>query len=478
MFFMENTIFYTTDNCNTYLYDGQYHFSMLINPELEKATQSDSNVEQYYIDKYKYLKRYGFFTDKKTRFISELKVSDVESSIIHTKQIVFEVTGLCNLQCTYCIQGDLYEGFDTRNNVNIDIDSALILLKHILELKVKNRDNELTISFYGGEPLINFNFIEKIVRFVDDFRVLSPINVTYTMTTNAILLSKHIDFFRNNKFRILISLDGDRDNNGHRKLRGSGKNSFDKVVENLDFVLSKYPEYFNEYINFNTVLSDKNSVKEAYNFFYSRYGKIPKISELAKNNLNRNKIDDFKRYYRNRRLDELELSKEGTLATLYHNQSLDFWELAYFLKYFSLNSYASNIQSLFNDDMNFPSCTCLPFSMKIFLSSNGKILPCEKISHSFALGDINEKVNIDVHQVAIQYTSYYKQLQKKCADCYINKYCGVCLFNIPKSNDNKLVCENYHSKSAFQKKLSRIHSFLENYPLDFMEIFNNITIAS
>ena len=66
---MENTIFYTTDNCNTYLYDGQYHFSMLINPELEKASQSDSNIEQYYIDKYKYLKRYGFFKDKKKRFI-------------------------------------------------------------------------------------------------------------------------------------------------------------------------------------------------------------------------------------------------------------------------------------------------------------------------------------------------------------------------------------------------------------------------
>ena len=46
---------------------------------------------------------------------------------------------------------------------------------------------------------------------------------SFSMTTNALLLHKYMDFLKDNDFYLLISLDGDKENNGYR---------VDKVNEN------------------------------------------------------------------------------------------------------------------------------------------------------------------------------------------------------------------------------------------------------
>lgn len=49
------------------------------------------------------------------------------------------------------------------------------------------------ISFYGGEPLMNFDVVRQIVEYAEriDFRNRS---LFFTMTTNAMFLSKYADF--------------------------------------------------------------------------------------------------------------------------------------------------------------------------------------------------------------------------------------------------------------------------------------------
>ena len=41
-----------------------------------------------------------------------LEESIVEDNIKNIKQVVFEVTDSCNLSCTYCAFGELYDGYD------------------------------------------------------------------------------------------------------------------------------------------------------------------------------------------------------------------------------------------------------------------------------------------------------------------------------------------------------------------------------
>lgn len=353
-----------------------------------------------------------------------------------------------------------------------------------MNVKSKNKiKGNITISFYGGEPLLNIDFIKHIVEVTEEIKGKNSIDINYSMTTNATLIHKYLSYFVEKKFKILISLDGNEKNNAYRLFKNGSKNSFSKVIENIDLIQRKYPNYFKNNISFNTVLHQRNSIKEVYNFIYNRYQKIPSISELAPNNIQSDKKNFFNSIYRSKRSSEEEYLKEDSkLSHITHNQQSAFIELMEFVKYYSINFYMSNIKALLQNKETFlPTNTCLPFSKKIYLTTKNKLLPCEKINHKYALGSIEEnKVVIDPSQIASLYSNYYKNLQTICQQCYIYRFCGMCMFSIEElgnSNVDRLVCPNFHNIIDFKKKLKRIFSFIENNPDDLSDILKNITIT-
>ncbi len=481
---MLQSIIHTSENNNFYLYNDKYRLSMLIHPELQKAHEAVPNVgiDPYYMKKYTYLKDHGFFSEANlANFNTVVSESKVKESIIQTPQILFEVTDFCNLKCTYCALGELYEWGENRNSKNLSIDSAISLLKYILDLKLQYKKHDLVISFYGGEPLLNIKFIKQIVETVHNLNPGEEIKIGYNMTTNGILIDKHIDFFVKNNFNILVSLDGNEENNGYRIFYQNNKSSFRKVIDNMDMIQKDYPEYFANKINFNAVLHNKNSVKDIYEFIYNRYHKIPQISELNNVGVHRDKKHIFKNMFQEVRESEAQYSKEKE-NLLPHNELISYHELTNFLKYLSVNSYISDIVSvLHNEDKYFPTSTCLPFSKKIFLTTSNKLLPCEKINYKYLLGEINKEVIIDIQKIAQRYTSYYEYLQNKCQNCYVYRFCGLCMFhlnNFDKLDSEEFVCNFFHDQNAFKSKLYRVFSFLEKHPNDFFEILEDVVIIS
>ena len=477
---MNQTAISVTQNQNCYIYDNVSGISMLIHPDLKCIHENDNGTD-YYKKKYEYLKKHHFFSNtfpSKTETI--ITESMIRNSIIHTPQLLFEVTDCCNLKCTYCALGELYQGNGSRNSQNINLDSAKKLLKYILDLKIQNNENKIIISFYGGEPLVNFYAIKQIIMAAENINSEQKIAIGYNMTTNAMLLDKYIDFLVKHQFSILISLDGNEANNDYRITKDNQK-SFFKVISNLDKIKKKYPYYFEEKINFNSVLHNKNSVKSIYEFIYKKYNKKPQISELNTSGVNIEKKSFFQQLYRNRRKSESEYSKEKN-NLLDHRETIIFHELINFLKYFSINSIISNVLSSFRgEEKHFPACTCIPFSKRIFLTTNNTLLPCERIDHKYFLGAITENVEIDIANIAKLYTDYYQRLECKCAECYLVKFCGVCMFHIEHFDQLKnkdIVCGSFHDLEKFQNKLQRIYTYLEDNPNDYYEILENLIMVS
>jgi uncharacterized protein len=126
-----------------------------------------------------------------------------------------------------------------------------------------------------------------------------------------------------------------------------------------------------------------------------------------------------------------------------------------------------------------PTSTCLPFAKKLYLTVQNKLLPCEKISHKFYLGKVNENMMIDFQSVAAKWNSYLDRFKKQCQHCYAYKFCGICLFTLtnPDKLDEESVCNYFYDQKAFSVKLYHIFSFLEKYPNDFFYILKNITIT-
>jgi len=134
---MKNAVFFTSGKGNRYLYSPYRNQFLLCHPlitylfSLEKkganlsrwfsAVQKNgsvtidgvgsfsSNEAEYQLKKYRFLKRNMYFKPAKPINIEgRLKVSDVKKNIASVKQIIFEVTEDCNLNCTYCTYSKYY----------------------------------------------------------------------------------------------------------------------------------------------------------------------------------------------------------------------------------------------------------------------------------------------------------------------------------------------------------------------------------
>ncbi len=475
---MIQSIVSTTEFGNLYLYDDYQKMSLLIHPELKKAHYKSEKVDPYYQGKYEYLKKYGFFSKPQMANLGEVNETMVEEGIRNVPQIIFEVTDFCNLDCTYCGYGDLYKGHDIRNTSNINTQKAITFLKYVLNLKHKSKKSRLSIGFYGGEALINIKFVKQIVAIAKQLNEGSDLKIQYSMTTNATLIDKYIDFFVENEFDISISLDGNRENNSYRIYRNSRKNSFEKVIENVDMIYEKYKDYFINHINFISVLHDRNRVKDIHHFIYGKYHKAPIIIGLATKDIDPKKKSFFNSMYREKKDSEREyLNDAGEdlykdyYTPLVHNETKDF------LNIYSINYYLSNLTSLLiAEEKYYPTSTCLPLGRKMFLTTKGYLLPCEKVSNKYCMGVVGENVEIDISKITKQHIRYYKNLKKVCQNCYAYKFCGLCMYhisNLDKLDTENFVCEYFYDQSDFSDKLYRVFSYLEKSPNKFFNILEN-----
>jgi len=479
---MIHTLIHSTENKNLYIYDDQHRLSMLIHPELKKASEKGSNINPYYLNKYKYLKKNNFFSEPRPIQFETLDESIIKENITQTGQITYEVTDSCNLNCLYCSYGELYEGFEPRNHENINTQYSINLLKYIFSYKYKNKKNRFNISFYGGEPLLNINFIKQIVTVANQLKKEKEMNIDYSMTTNATLIHKHINFLAQNEFNLLISLDGDERNHSYRFFGKNKKNSFHQVINNIDMIQRDYPEYFINHVNFNAVLHNRNSIKDIYEFIYKRYNKIPRIAELSPNSVKSENVDLHSKIFNSRINSEREfLKEESNLSQVVHNELIPYMELIDFIKNYSINFYISNISTLLqNVEKRLPTGTCLPGHKRLFLTNRGFLLPCEKIDRKYSIGEVNENVMIDIPSITKQYNFYYDNIKKNCQNCYSYKFCGSCLFhikNLDKVNTEDFVCDKFYDSETFKNKLDYIFSFLEKYPKDFCQIIENIIVV-
>jgi uncharacterized protein len=353
-------------------------------------------------------------------FMTYLSSKKITHTLANLDQLVFEVTDKCNLKCKYCAYGELYDDYDRREGKTLSVKKAIRLIDYLAELwnSDMNRSSKkrLTISFYGGEPLLNMPFIESIVHHVGNHIKCSYLHFTFNMTTNALLLHKYMDYLVEHGFGIMISLDGNRENTDYR-VDKSGKCAYDRIVGNVEALREKYPDHFRKLVSFNAVLHNKNSVEDIYRFFKEKYDKKPSIGELNNMGIRKEKQEEFRRTYKNadESLHQSEHYEEIERDMFLRSGS--YRSVTLFLHQYSGYVFKNYTDLLFDKSGQkmLPTGTCLPFEKKMYVTVNGKILPCERIGHQFALGEITDtEVKLDVEAIADKYNAYFAKFEKQC----------------------------------------------------------------
>lgn len=140
-------------------------------------------------------------------------------------RMVLYVTQDCNLQCRYCLTR-------SKGNIKKHTMSETVARAAVDLLFEESKDTtDLTIGFYGGEPLLNFELIQAVTRYADDKAAARGKNVRYNLTTNGTLLSDEvIDFLARHKTAVLMSIDGDREAHDANRVFPDGSGSYDRAA--------------------------------------------------------------------------------------------------------------------------------------------------------------------------------------------------------------------------------------------------------
>ena len=397
-------------------------------------------------------------------------------------QLVFEITDACNLKCKYCAYGEFYDDYDSREDKMLSIEKAIHLVNYLTELwnsdMNKSSIRHLFISFYGGEPLLNMPFIKGIVNHIQNKIKCPHVCFRFSMTTNALLLHKYMDYLKDHEFNLLISLDGNKENTGYR-VDKSGNCAFERIVRNIDALKKKYPEYFQTYVNFNAVLHNKNSIEEIYRFFKDRYDKMPSIGELNNMGIRKDKQDDFNKTYKNANESLHQSEHYDEIEREMFTRSGTYKSVTLFLHQYSGYVFKDYTDLLFDKSARktLPTGTCLPFSKKMYVTVNGKILPCERIGHHFALGEITDtEIIIDAEAIADKYNAYYAKFEEQCCKCKIAKSCIQCIFNVANLNEEKPVCHGFMNEKRFGNYINSQMHFLEKHPEAYLKIMKEVIV--
>lgn len=406
---------------------------------------------------------------------------NIEYNLMHLPQIIFEVTDACNLRCKYCAYADLYGGYDDRENLKFPYQKAKIILDYLHNIWKKNLNKDIvtpfTIGFYGGEPLLNVPFIKQVMDYAESLENTGK-KIHYSMTTNAMLLDKYMDFLAQKKVQLLISLDGDEEGQSNR-VDVSGKNSFQRVFKNIKLLQEKHPQYFDRYIMFNSVLHNKNSVESTHRFIKETFGKMPSITPLSTSGIRPDKLEEFNHTYRNYNES---IHQASNCESLKNEMFIKNPETRMLLEhlYFHSGNIFFNYNGLLMNRTLYPTPatgTCIPFSKKMFITVKGRILQCERINHEFAVGQItNQGVELDFEAIAKQHNDYVSRYVKQCKKCGNRTACAQCIYQIDDIHDKNTRCHGFCTETQKKKQGEQCLHYLTEHPELYKRLLNEVVL--
>lgn len=170
--------------------------------------------------------------------------------------ITLEVNQICNLECAYCYLGEKKNQKMTEEIAYKGLEIAFLNVE-------KHKDKRLWVDFVGGEALISFAFLKKLVRYTEAMAVKRDITVSYSITTNGTIMNDEIlEWLINNRVHLKLSIDGLRETHDRNRKTKFGVGSYRNIMKNLNY-FREYEERTKQYIQVAHVVT-QNNYREAF----------------------------------------------------------------------------------------------------------------------------------------------------------------------------------------------------------------------
>ncbi len=200
-------------------------------PKYESAGVSRGDIEACIDDVDELCRDEQLFTDD----IYEGMADKLKSGPPVIKALCLHVAHTCNLNCTYCFasQGK-YHG--ERALMSYEVG------QRALDFLIENSGTRtnLEVDFFGGEPLMNWDVVKKLVAYGRLREAETGKHFRFTLTTNGVLIDDDvIDFCNKEMHNVVLSLDGRREIHDSMRKNYAGVGSYDIIVPKFQRLVEK-----------------------------------------------------------------------------------------------------------------------------------------------------------------------------------------------------------------------------------------------
>ena len=365
----------------------------------------------------------------------------------HTpRRLQLFVAQQCNLRCKYCY------GENNSSNVKkklMTVEVAKQAVDYLVSKSGKRR--ELQITFFGGEPTLNFKIIKEVVAYCRELEIQTNKHFLFELITNGTLLNRYrCDYLLDNKFLLFVSIDGCREMNNAQRPSVNGIDYYDVITKSALYLINESRRRKSKYavkIRANLTAQQPNifPVVECLEAFGSKLIGIGSIAPLSwapdetpmsMTEAQLNKLsDDMETMV----IDVLNKKKEGKNAGVYANRLFT---------------------KIVRDNLKIRSTlgvTCGIGRNTNAVDCDGNIYPCHRYVglDAYIIGNIYS--GLDKQKTMGLYRSYFQNAKTQCSECWARKLCaGGCPWEI--SSPDGRICKR--NRSDCERRLKGIERSL------------------
>lgn len=344
-------------------------------------------------------------------------------------EIQLSLSDGCNLACKYC-----YCRLIPDRGQNLMSQETA---KKSIDFLVAQSSNNVSITMFGGEPLLN----KPVIDFIMEYTKTEPITstgktVNYIITTNATLLDqKTIDYIVNDNFGLMVSLDGPKELHDAQCPTKSGEGSFDLAARNIKKLMARRTVGVRA-----TMTHPMPDLKNLIRFFMD-FGFHNMVIGATTNRKDAPTSYDFDRADMKSFSDQQESILDWTLEYLKRGE-----HPPYFLFEKWYNMVENNEISLSTKIHN-----CGAGVGIVSIDAAGNFYPCAKFSglKNWRIGNLAR--GVDEEAIRLKWMNFLKAIEPYCGKCWAYAMCGgPCLWECARESGelvfNDIYC-NFTKKS-------------------------------
>jgi uncharacterized protein len=303
---------------------------------------------------------------------------------------------------------------------------------------------DLEVSFFGGEPLMNFPVMCHTVKYGEEQAAKHGKSIRFHVTTNGTLLTPEIiEFLKEKNFSMILSLDGPKEVQDSMRCFSSGKGSYDVVAKNLKSILSEGNVF--RALTVRSTFTSKNLDIGTLMMHLAEIGchdisVEPAFIDIEGLDISEDNMDELLHHY-------------DVLADLYLNEMVNG-------RYFSFFHIKQMMDQAHRRTPRLTQCGASVGYVGI--SADGKIYPCHKFvgKSEYLMGDVYTGITNNAIKETFSYANVRNK--SKCMSCWARYICGGgCHCHAVEYNNDILVPHDLECEMAKRRIELGIYLYIE-----------------